>query len=130
MEQWAKRTLGIAKSKHMEISNGKGLSDMDLQLLENLKSKLTIACSKDSEIGQAASIIIGLCADFFYQCLAFGYDIRLSSDTLESSIAQATEDMVAKQKRRQHRGKKLQLSQLPDKVKSMQPDRQKQAQSR
>ena len=66
----------------------------------------------------------------FYQCLAFGCDIRLSSDTLESSIAQSTEDMVAKQKHRLRRGKKLQLSQLLDKVKSMQPEWQKQAQSR
>ena len=60
VEQWAKRAFGIAKSKHKEISNGKGLPDIDIQVLDNLKSKLTAAWSKESETGRQQAPLLGL----------------------------------------------------------------------
>lgn len=130
LEKWAERSLGLAKTKHKEISSGKALTDFDLQVLVALKTRLTAAWSKDSERGQAAVIIIGLCAEFFYQCLAFGYDLRTSSDTLQSSINQATEDMVYSQKHKIHNVDRLYLDKLLAKFKSLQPGWQKEAQSR
>ena len=98
LEKWADRCLGLAKTKHKEVTNGKALTDFDLQSLVAIKTRLTAAWSKHSQRSQAAVIIIGLCAEVFYQCLAFGYDLRTSSDSLQSSINQATEDMLYSQK--------------------------------
>ena len=129
-DRWAERALTLAKTKHREVTNGKALSDFDPQMLGGLKHRITAAWSKQSESGQAAVIIIGLCAEFYYQCLAFGYDIKISSDTLRDSITQAAEDMKDRELRKLHRRGKVWLSKLLSKLKSMQPDWHKQAQSR
>lgn len=122
--------MSLAKTKHKEISSGKALTDFDLQVLVALKTRLTAAWRRHSQRGQAAVIIIGLCAEFFYRCLAFGYDLRTSSDTLQSSINQATEDMLYSQKHKACTVDRLQLDKLLAKFKSLQPTWQKEMQSR
>ena len=130
MEKWSKQALSLAKAKHREVTNGKGLSDMDLRVLEGMQSRITASWSEQSESGQAAVIVIGLCAEYYYECLASGYDIRASSDILQGSIAQATDDMVEARKSKRRRKAKLQLSKLLAKLKSMQLKWREDAQSR
>ena len=130
LEKWADRCLGLAKTKHKEVTSGKALTDFDLQSLVAIKTRLTAAWSKQSVQGQAAVIIIGLCAEFCYQCLAHGYDLRSSSDTLQSTINQATEDMVHSEKHKVRTVDRLHLDKLLTRFKSLQPGWQKEAQSR
>ena len=72
VDKWAERALTLAKAKHREVNKGKAPTDFDLQVLGGLKHRITAAWSKQSESGQAAVIITGLCTEFYYQCLAFG----------------------------------------------------------
>ena len=46
LEKWADRCLGLAKTKHKEVTNGKALTDFDLQSLVAIKTRLTAAWSK------------------------------------------------------------------------------------
>ena len=40
-DRWAERALTLAKTKHREVTNGKALSDFDLQMLGGLKHRIT-----------------------------------------------------------------------------------------
>lgn len=100
---------------------------MYVQIMEGTPSRITAVWSMQSESGQAAFIIIGLCAKFYYECLAFGRDIGASSEILQGGLVHG---MVETQKSKECRKAKVLPSKLPAKLKSMQPKGREAAPSR
>ena len=85
--QWAQSAYTIAKARHREVTS-KGMSDANKLSLEQRLHGLTRHFSMASNSGQAAVMVIDLCAEFAYECLAIGYDMRSNSDTLSTMITQ------------------------------------------
>ena len=129
LQKWLASLLTFAKAKHREIARS-GITDAQLLNLEHMQDSVFRNWSKDSETGQAAIVIINLCAEYQFLCYATAFDMRQTADTLGSSITQATEDMADKQVRKARSVKRVKLSTLLKELKRMQPAWQKQAQER
>lgn len=129
LRKWASSQRTWAKAQHRQAT-GHSVPEADLLTLERMEEAWIRAWSKDSETGQAAKIIINMCTEYLFLCYAIAYDMRSSAETLSSSMTQAVHDMADQQSAKLSKGKKVQLSKLLAKLRTMQPAWQQQAHDR
>ena len=129
LQKWLASLLTFAKAKHREITRS-GITDSQLLSLEHMQDSVFRNWSEDSEVGQAAIVIINLCIEYQFLCYATAFDMRFTSDTLSTSMTQATQDMADEQVRKARAVKRVKLSKLLKELKTLQPSWQKQAQER
>ena len=77
----------LASAKHQELV-GKPIPAADSNSLRAQRNMLTHGWSSESITGQAAVLIIGQAAQYCYDCLATGYNMKLESSILAQKVQQ------------------------------------------